>query len=138
MRYVALFILDTVSYLCWIGFLCFQYILFVVHKKQRRPTRLFHCLTFKTILIKKVRASEGPSYPNSDQTPVELVALRSFLWGFSAHFVSCNPTERKPERRFLSIPPKVALNLCGRAFGNGKPMRSFRIFSSSHGCFQTL
>ena len=64
MRYVVLFILDTESYLCWIGFLCFQYILFNVHKKMRRPTRLFHCLTFKTILIKKVRASEGPSYPN--------------------------------------------------------------------------
>ena len=29
-------------------------------------------------------------------------------------------------------------NLCGSAFGNGEPMRSFRIFSSSHSSFQAL
>ena len=29
-------------------------------------------------------------------------------------------------------------NLCGSSFENGEPMRSFRIFSSSHGSFQAL
>ena len=62
--------------------------------------------SFKTILIKKVRAGTGWQAPTQTQTQGNLWLFASFLWGISTHFVI--PWKGNQKEGFLSIPSKVA------------------------------